>query len=145
MEIDDIISSNTITAPQQDNSKINKDQFLQLLVTQMKYQDPLNPMGNEQMLAQLAQFSSLEQMSNLNDNLAQANTVSQFINSTQLIGKNVVISDPSSSPSNPTTITQKVKAVSLGENGSVLTLDNEMVVDANQIIRVEQPQENITQ
>jgi len=145
MEIDDIISSNTITAPQQDNSKINKVQFLQLLVTQMKHQDPLNPMGNEQMLAQLAQFSSLEQMSNLNDNLAQANTVSQFINSTQLIGKNVVISDPSSSPSNPTTITQKVKAVSLGENGSVLTLDNEMVVDANQIIRVEQPQENITQ
>ncbi|SCA58677.1 hypothetical protein AB751O23_AK_00040 [Chlamydiales bacterium SCGC AB-751-O23] len=138
MEIDDIISSNQVTPPKIENSKVSKDQFLQLLVTQMKYQDPLNPAGNEQMLAQLAQFSSLEQMSNLNDNLEEANNVNQFINSTQLIGKNVVIVDPSSSPSNPSTITQKVKAVSLGSNGSVLTLDNEMIVDANQIIRVEE-------
>ena len=138
MEIDDIITRNQVTPPKVENSKVNKDQFLQLLVTQMKYQDPLNPAGNEQMLAQLAQFSSLEQMSNLNDNLEEANSVNQFINSTQLIGKNVVIVDPSSSPSNPSTITQKVKAVSLGSNGSVLTLDNEMIVDANQIIRVEE-------
>lgn len=44
----------------------SKDTFLQLLVTQMKHQDPLEPMNNEQMLAQMAQFSTVEQLSNLN-------------------------------------------------------------------------------
>lgn len=45
---------------------LNKDAFLNLLVTQMRYQDPLNPVKNEDFLAQMAQFSSLEQMQNLN-------------------------------------------------------------------------------
>jgi len=47
--------------------ELDKDTFLQLLVLQMQNQDPLEPMENADMLAQLAQFSSLEQMNNLND------------------------------------------------------------------------------
>ncbi len=46
-------------------SELDKDAFIQLLVTQMKYQDPLEPMDNSQMLAQLAQFTALEQMMNV--------------------------------------------------------------------------------
>ncbi len=46
-------------------SELDKDVFLNLLVTQMKYQDPLEPMDNSQMLAQLAQFTALEQMTNV--------------------------------------------------------------------------------
>ena len=46
--------------------ELGKDAFLQLLVTQMRYQDPLNPQDNNAFLAQLAQFSALEQMQNLN-------------------------------------------------------------------------------
>ncbi|HPU97749.1 MAG TPA: flagellar hook assembly protein FlgD, partial [Candidatus Hydrogenedentes bacterium] len=46
--------------------ELGKDAFLQLLVTQMQYQDPLSPMDNTDMIAQLAQFSALEQMNNLN-------------------------------------------------------------------------------
>ncbi len=45
---------------------LNKDAFLSLLVTQMQNQDPLEPAKNEDFLAQMAQFSSLEQMQNLN-------------------------------------------------------------------------------
>ena len=41
---------------------ISKDTFLKLLVTQMQYQDPLDPMDNGEYLSQLAQFSALEQM-----------------------------------------------------------------------------------
>jgi len=52
------------------SSPLGKDQFLQLLVTQMQYQDPLSPMDNAQFTAQLAQFSSLEQLFQVNDNLA---------------------------------------------------------------------------
>lgn len=47
------------------NQELDKDAFLQLLVTQMKYQDPLNPMDNQQMMAQVAQFTALEQMKNV--------------------------------------------------------------------------------
>lgn len=46
-------------------NELDKDAFINLLVTQMKYQDPLEPVDNSEMLAQLAQFSALEQMMNV--------------------------------------------------------------------------------
>ena len=48
---------------------LGKDAYLQLLMVQMKNQDPLNPVDNNQFMADLAQFSSLEQMVNMNDSL----------------------------------------------------------------------------
>lgn len=47
------------------NEELDKNAFIKLLITQMKYQDPLNPMDNQEMMAQLAQFSALEQMQNV--------------------------------------------------------------------------------
>ncbi|MGE5591737.1 MAG: flagellar hook assembly protein FlgD [Bacillota bacterium] len=52
--------------PPAKRQELDKDAFLKLLVTQMQYQDPLNPMDNQQFMAQMAQFSALEQMQNLN-------------------------------------------------------------------------------
>ena len=49
--------------------KMGKDEFLKMLVAQMKHQDPLNPMDGQQMAAQLAQFSSVEQLVSMNDQL----------------------------------------------------------------------------
>lgn len=56
-------------------SDLSKDAFLNLMVTQLKYQDPLEPTKDKEFLAQMAQFTSLEQMQNLNAsfNLQQAN------------------------------------------------------------------------
>src|SRR5690554_3799189 len=51
--------------------ELGKDAFLELLVTQLRYQDPLNPQDNSQFIAQMAQFSALEQMQNLNDTMNQ--------------------------------------------------------------------------
>ncbi len=51
------------------DNQLDKDAFMKLMLTQMKYQDPTNPMQNHEMAAQLAQFSTLEQMSNINQTL----------------------------------------------------------------------------
>ncbi|HZS44085.1 MAG TPA: flagellar hook capping FlgD N-terminal domain-containing protein [Blastocatellia bacterium] len=48
----------------------NEQEFLQLLVTQLEHQDPLQPQDSTQFVAQLAQFSSLEQLININQNIS---------------------------------------------------------------------------
>lgn len=74
------------------SQELDRDAFLTLLVTQMQNQDPTAPMDNSQMIAQLAQFSSLEQMENLNDSFtALSGNVDQlnFINANTLIGRQI--------------------------------------------------------
>jgi flagellar basal-body rod modification protein FlgD len=56
------------------SSKMDKDAFFKLMLTQLKYQDPTNPMKNHEMAAQLAQFSTLEQMNNMNTTLTKIET-----------------------------------------------------------------------
>src|SRR5512141_1215692 len=52
---------------------LGKDDFLQLLVTKLQHQDPLNPQDDADYIAQLAQFSSLEQMNNIADGISASN------------------------------------------------------------------------
>lgn len=77
-------------------SAMGKDEFLKLLVMQLRYQDPMNPLKGTEFAAQLAQFSSVEQLSNINTNLTQSlqanELLAQSINnalSASMIGKEV--------------------------------------------------------
>lgn len=70
-----------------DNSALGKDAFLQLLVTQMQYQDPLDPQDNGEYLAQLAQFSALEQMTNVAEGLSDVSTLVSNIDTSVLVGQ----------------------------------------------------------
>jgi flagellar basal-body rod modification protein FlgD len=76
---------------------LGKNEFLKLLTTQMRYQDPMNPMDGSKMAADLAQFSGLEQLVNINESLAtqktEFNTMVQALNNAvaiNTIGKTVI-------------------------------------------------------
>lgn len=62
------------------SDEISSDMFLRLLMEQIRNQDPLEPMNNDDMLAQLAQFSALEQMNNLNDSFGDLQYQMDFLN-----------------------------------------------------------------
>ena len=109
------------------NTALGKDAFLQLMVTQMKYQDPLQPQSNSQFLAQLAQFSALEQMTNI----AQTDSsVLQAVNSLQqvtqlgllhqLIGTTVQVSD-----SKGNAVTGQVSAIKLVNGNPQLVVNGQ--------------------
>ena len=62
-------STASTSAIERNKAKQTKDMFLKLLVAQMKNQDPMNPASPDQLAAQLAQFSSLEQLVGINEKL----------------------------------------------------------------------------
>lgn len=82
---------------------LDKDAFMKLLVAQLRNQDPLAPVENQEFIAQLAQFSSLEEMQGVNENLValaflqESNALlAQLTDGSSLIGKTVTYLDPAS-------------------------------------------------
>ncbi len=118
-------------------SDLGKDAFLQLLVTQMQYQDPLNPVDNTEMIAQLAQFSSLEQMQNLNTgfttlsgNIDQLN----FLSASNMLGKDV-----SGITEDGKLVEGTVERVQLNGSLVYLTVDGELLSMAGVLSIADQP------
>lgn len=75
------------------SSALGKDAFLQLLVTQMKNQNPLDPQDNTTFVSQLAQFSSVESLQNLNTSVGTISTnyaSSQALQASSLVGRSVI-------------------------------------------------------
>ncbi len=96
-------------------SSFDGDAFMELLLTQLKYQDPLNPMNDQEMMAQLVQMNTLAEIQKLNTNveaMSQAQTLSLAAN---LIGK-VVQADSGGGTIQGTVATVQV-------NGSDVLLD----------------------
>ena len=90
-EINQVSTGSTELAASQE-PVLGKEDFLHLLITQLQNQDPLNPTDHTEFTAQLAQFSSLEQLSNVNDNLEQLQNFQASTNNSQaisLLGKEI--------------------------------------------------------
>lgn len=85
-KIVDTSASNTSPSAEKksSSSSLDKEAFLQLLVAQMKYQDPLEPTSNTEYVSQLATFSSLEEMQNMNSTM-------EGLQASNLIGKQVIM------------------------------------------------------
>ncbi len=107
-----------------DLSKVlGKDAFLRLLITELKHQNPLEPMDNREFVTQMAQFSALEQMQNLNkafESMALLELASQAAN---LLGKNIRASDDSGND-----LEGRVTSVKLSSGMPIVVLNDEVEV-----------------
>ncbi len=100
------------------NSTVDKDQFLQLLVAQMKYQDPLEPTSNTEYVSQYATFSELEQMQNMSASL-------ELARASGLVGQTVLM-DVTDSAGRTTTIQGNVDYVVYEANKAYLSINGEL-------------------
>ncbi len=118
--VDGIGASQTTTTTTQQTSELGKEDFLQLLVTQLKNQDPLDPVKNEDFIAQLAQFNSLEQM----------NALQTLTQSASLIGKSVAWNDE-----NGEAQTGIVSAIEVQE-GTPMLVVGDMLIEVSDILAI---------
>lgn len=109
MNLSPIQAGQSPTAPQTNNAaatnlpsrEMDKEAFLRLLVTQLSNQDPLNPTEGAEFAAQLAQFTSVEQLTNINSALESQAEASEWLAqgmqsgvAADLIGRHITASDP---------------------------------------------------
>jgi len=131
MAIDGIRSSDSFSSSQTATAQpLDKNAFMKLLVSQLQNQDPMSPVANEDFVAQLATFSSLEQLEGLNQNMVtsialnQSNAVlSQLTQSSALIGKSVSWEDYATGTEHSGT----VESVKILDGLAVLRIDGEDV------------------
>jgi len=98
-------------------STLGMQDFLKILLTQLTYQDPLKPMDNQEFMAQMAQFTNLQQTQQLNDKIGTLITNQAALQSVGLIGRTVDLT------SGGGTLTGTVKALSLSGDARVLTVE----------------------
>lgn len=96
------------------SQELGKDDFLKLLITQLSNQDPTAPMENTEFIAQMAQFSSLEQMTNMSTGFTQLASMLNSSEAVSTLGKTVDIT------SGETVITGVVESATRGENPQVV-------------------------
>ncbi|NLC93393.1 MAG: flagellar hook assembly protein FlgD [Treponema sp.] len=114
--VDNAVNSfnKTVEQGRTTSNELGKDDFLKLLITQLQNQDPTSPMENTEFISQMAQFSSLEQMTNMSTAFTK---MSSFLNSSEAastLGKTVELNI------GDTTTSGIVEGATRGENPQVL-------------------------
>jgi len=111
---------------------LGKDDFLKLLITQLSHQDPTQPMTDQQFIAQMAQFSSLEQMQNIAKSIEVMNQSQNFY----YLGKYVIGKDSISGEE----VQGLVEAIFKDESGEVYLKVKESAINKNNILVVGLPE-----
>ena len=116
-------TGNNNAAKTKTSQDLRKDDFLKLLVTQLKYPDPMSPMEDKEFISQMAQFTSLEQMKNMNNSV-------QITQATSFIGKQVTWAD--SQGNEVSGVVKSVKIV----NGEARVLVGDETLELKKIMTV---------
>jgi Flagellar hook capping protein len=126
------------------NNVMGKDDFLRLLIAQLQNQDPLNPMEDKEFIAQMANFSSLEQMANLNKSMEgfiETQNKMNVLSLQQYLGSNLswqhiyyVDEEPFVEMKNGT-----VASISMQDGKARLVMDDGSEIAVEQITKVNQP------
>ena len=140
-QISNLLNAQALQTPPRDPSnELDKQAFLTLLVKQLSYQDPLDPMSNEQFVSQLAQFGSLEQAINLNQSFGQFLSLQQLTQASTLIGKGVIAIVPTADGILPAS--GVVTQVLLINGIAYLKLDNGDEIPLSTVVSVEPADES---
>src|SRR5699024_7545007 len=120
------------------SNELGKDEFLKILMTQLQNQDPLNPLDDKDFIAQMATFSSLEQLMSMYQSinlLVQNQLISPIVQYSNMIGKEVkyIYRDEDG---NQETVISKVKAVSQKDGWAIFELENGEKIIADSIVKV---------
>ena len=110
------------------SQELGKDDFLKLLITQLSNQDPTAPMENTEFIAQMAQFSSLEQMTNMSTGFTHLANMLSGSEAVSTIGKTVELT------SGENVVTGQVQAVTRGANPQIIV--NGMPYSMEQINKI---------
>ena len=117
--IDEIIerTENNLKPKRKTGDNLGKDDFLNLLVTQLRYQDPLQPTNDKEFIAQMAQFSSLEQMQNMNSTLTNSSAFS-------MVGKYVTATTTDETTKEVKIVEGQVSSVKMSNGKVYVVVDN---------------------
>lgn len=98
------------------NNVVSQDDFIKLFLAQLSFQDPMEPVNNEQFLAQMAQFANLEQTRLIHESLEQQTFMTASQQALGLLGKTVNVATSTGQ------LSGKVSAVNFNQNGALLTV-----------------------
>ncbi|MGW8276369.1 flagellar hook assembly protein FlgD [Xanthomonas axonopodis] len=107
----------------QSNNTIDQDGFIKLFLSQLQFQDPLEPVDNREFLAQLAQFSNLEQSRQLSLNSEGALSMNATSQGLSLLSRRIEVTQASGN-----TATGVVKAIEFSASGPLLTVETSVGV-----------------
>ncbi|MDA3849808.1 MAG: flagellar hook assembly protein FlgD [Spirochaetaceae bacterium] len=110
------------------SQEMGKDDFMKILIAQLSHQDPTKPMEDKEFIAQMAQFSSLEQITNMSQNFQKLNGRMNQSQAFNMLGKNVEFNEGDQS------VSGTVEAATGGEFPQLLV--NGKYIDMSEVIQV---------
>lgn len=134
MAVSQVSGSNEYYLPKNQTKELtqtlDKDAFLKIMIAQLQYQDPTNPSDSNQFIQQMATFTTLEQITNLNTNMEKLYTLQQFSSASALIGRKVTVYNGQEF------LTGTVDKVSMSESNAYLWVGGKSYI-LEQVISVE--------
>ncbi len=101
------------------NDSLDKDAFLQILVAEMQYQDPLEPSSNTEWVTQMSSFTQVEELQSLGDSIKEQGAA-------DLVGKRVILAETDSSSGSTTYVTGVVQCIEKLSDGVYLSIDDNL-------------------